>query len=47
VRPLRDNLTGYDTANVGLAEHPECALLTCDAGLAGVPGTGYEVDLTG
>jgi predicted nucleic acid-binding protein len=42
---LRHNLTVYDAAYVALAEKLSCALLTCDAKLAGVPGAECGVDL--
>jgi predicted nucleic acid-binding protein len=42
---LRDNLTANDAAYVALAEKLRCALLTCDAKLAGVPGAECGVDL--
>ena len=42
---LRDSLTAYDAAYVALAEKLSCALLTCDAKLAGVPGAECGVDL--
>lgn len=44
---LHANLTAYDAAYVALAEQLECALLTCDAKLVGVPGAGCGVDLIG
>lgn len=36
---LRDNFTAYDAAYVALAEGLRAPLLTCDARLAGAPGT--------
>jgi predicted nucleic acid-binding protein len=44
---LRDNLTPYDAAYIALAENLRCALLTCDAKLAAVPGAECDVDLVG
>jgi predicted nucleic acid-binding protein len=35
---LRRNLTGYDAVYVALAEVLGCALVTCDAKIAGAPG---------
>jgi predicted nucleic acid-binding protein len=35
---LRDDLSAYDASYVALAEHLECALVTCDARLARAPG---------
>ena len=42
---LRDNVTPYDAAYVGLAEVLNCALLTGDARLARAPGPRCEVRL--
>lgn len=39
---LRDNLSAYDASYVALAEFLDCALLTCDRGLATAPGSRCE-----
>lgn len=41
---LRENVTAYDGAYVALAEALECALVTRDARLAGVPGLRARVE---
>lgn len=42
---LRHNLTAYDAAFVALAEALSAPLITCDAGLAWVPGIRTEIEL--
>lgn len=42
---LRENATAYDAAYLALAEALSGTLLTCDAALAGVPGTYARVEV--
>jgi predicted nucleic acid-binding protein len=42
---LRHNLTAYDASFVALAEALNVPLVTCDARLAGAPGTSAVVEL--
>lgn len=42
---LRDNLTAYDAAFISLAESLGVPLMTCDARLAGAPGTHAVIEV--
>lgn len=42
---LRENLTAYDAAFVGLAEALDAPLITCDAALGSAPGHTARVEL--
>jgi predicted nucleic acid-binding protein len=42
---LRANVTPYDAAYVALAEHLDCALVTCDAKLAASTGPRCPIEL--
>jgi predicted nucleic acid-binding protein len=42
---LRANVTAYDAAYIALAEHLDCALITCDAKLAAASGPRCAIDL--
>jgi len=44
---LRHNVTAYDAAYLGAAEALQCALVTGDARLQGVPGTRCAVTVIG
>ena len=42
---LRDNATAYDATYLALTDALGATLLTCDAALATVPGTGRQVEI--